>query len=61
MTEQYRLECEYLTETEEALKVSVHGEVHWFPLSTVDSITKRKDGTCTVVIAAWIAKKKGLI
>lgn len=61
MAELYQLECEYLAESEAALKVSVDGEVLWIPLSVVKTITKRLHKPATVTLEAWFAKKKGLI
>lgn len=62
MSEYYTFDCEYLAESSTgAIKVEYQGEVLWFPLSTVKSITKRLNGTCTLSVQSWIAKKKGLI
>lgn len=33
----------------------------WIPLSQVDEIHRRKDGTATIVISDWIARVKGLV
>lgn len=66
--EVYELACSFKAETEKAVLIVDHasGEEMWIPLSQVKEMHKQpsKDanGTLgTIVITAWIAKKKGLM
>jgi len=50
-----------LRETEMAILIEVEGgEEIWLPLSNVHEI-KDRDGDCSIVMTAWIAKQKGLL
>jgi hypothetical protein len=56
------LECEIVRETEKALLIKHNDINHWFPFSTIHSIT-RKQGCMrhgTIVCDTWILVKKGL-
>lgn len=53
------LECRILHETPNAIKVEIHGEEIWFPLSTVDEI--HRSDPAVIRVAEWIAKSKGLL
>lgn len=57
------LECTVKKETEKALLVvnPETGEELWLPLSQVEKILRRADGTAEVTISDWIAGQKGLI
>ena len=60
--EYVELSGEVLKETDKAILVhfSVVEETHWIPLSQVSEIHNDSE-TPTVVIASWIAAKRGLI
>lgn len=47
--------------TDKAIKVIdiESGVVDWVPLSQVDEIHEEPDGTFTIVMAKWLARKKG--
>lgn len=50
-----------VTETEKAILFNVEGREYWFPLSTVNSITRSPAIDCDEIeVAEWLAKKKGL-
>lgn len=65
--ELFTLACVFLHQTDEAVYIldSVTGEKLWIPLSQVEDMHKthmdvdKEAGT--IVMTAWIAKKKGLI
>lgn len=61
--ELYEFGCTFLAETEKAVLVRdpVGEEELWIPLSQVKSMHKDSKGDGTIVMSAWIAKKKGLI
>jgi hypothetical protein len=60
--EYVELSGKVLKETDKAALIhfSVVDETHWIPLSQVSEIHNDPE-TPTVVIASWIASKKGLI
>lgn len=60
--EYVELSSKVLKETDKAILVhfSVVDKTHWIPLSQVSEIHNDPE-TPTVVIASWIAAKKGLI
>lgn len=62
-TELYEFACKKKFESDNAILVidAASGEELWFPLSTVDSMHFDGKGVGTIVVAAWIAKKKNLI
>jgi hypothetical protein len=49
-------------ETDKALLFNIDGTNHWFPLSTINTITRSQTiGEDTIEVDERIAKKKGLI
>lgn len=51
----------FLRETDNAIFINLHGEDLWIPLSQVKEIHRGPNGNNTLVVTAWIAKKKGLM
>lgn len=58
----FALECTVKKETEKALLVidTDSGEEFWLPLSQVEKILRRTDGSAEVTMSDWIAGQKGL-
>ena len=56
------LECTVERETEKAILVvdAETGEKIWLPLSQVEKILRRTDGSAQVTMSDWIAGQKGL-
>lgn len=51
-----------LHETDDAILIEVDDEQMWIPFSQIERITRYpKSSACDIVMAAWLAKKKGLI
>lgn len=64
--ELFTLECTFTgRETDAAIQVACakYGEIFWIPLSTVHEIHRPAEGvgTGSIVIEAWMAKRKGMI
>lgn len=61
--ELYELACTFVAETPRAVLIYDHAtdEELWIPLSQVSSLHKGANRDGTLVMSAWIAKKKGLI
>lgn len=61
--ESVTIPCEFKRETEKALLIVDQrtGEEVWLPLSQVDKITRKPDGTGEVRISQWIAAEKDLL
>ena len=59
----YELACSFQGETAKAVKILDYatGEELWIPISQVEEMHRRPDGTGVIVMTAWIAKQKGLI
>lgn len=57
-TELYALPCRVRGSTGTAIRVEVNGTLHYIPMSQVMSIN---DAKSSVVMTAWMAKKKGFI
>jgi hypothetical protein len=49
-------------ETDAAVQIEdpMSQEIHWIPLSQVHRMTGKRPGEGTILMNAWIAKKKGL-
>lgn len=62
-SETYELACKRKFEGPNAVLILDHatGEELWIPLSQVEEMHFNPQGEGTIVISAWIAKKKGLI
>lgn len=58
--ESFEFECRILHETDAAIKVLIidTDKELWFPLSAVDEI--HREDPARIVVAAWIARAKGL-
>ena len=54
--------CTVKHETDKALLIidADSGEELWLPLSQVEKILRRTDGTAEVTMSDWIAEQKGL-
>lgn len=61
--ETYEMACTRKHETDNAVLIvdPASGEEIWIPLSQVDEQHFNPLGEGTIVMSAWIAKKKGLI
>lgn len=55
-------DCTFVHETDSAILVkhTESGEELWFPLSAVESMHRDAKGEGTMVVADWIARKKGI-
>lgn len=62
-TEVFELACIRKHETDNAVLIVdlVAGEELWIPLSQVEEMHFNPAGEGTIVMTAWVAKKKGLI
>jgi hypothetical protein len=61
--ETYEFGCTRVVETDNAVLIidPLTKLRHWIPLSQVDEMHFDKDGNGTIVMTAWIAKRKGII
>jgi hypothetical protein len=57
----YETACTFLKETDRAVLINTHEEEMWIPLSQVKEMHKGPNGQGTIVMTAWIAKKKSLL
>lgn len=60
----FRVECSRVTETDDAVLVELAGherEEVWFPLSQVDEMHFDARGNGYILIADWLARKRGLL
>lgn len=57
----HEIACTFLAESEKAILINTHEENMWIPLSQVKEIHRSSNNEGTIVMTAWIAKKKGLI
>ncbi len=59
----YEMACEFKRETDAAVLIHdpASDEDVWIPLSQVESMHKRKDGSGTIVMSDWSARTKGLL
>lgn len=59
----YEMACSFLSETAKAVQILDYetGEQLWIPISQVEEMHHRPDGTGTIRMTNWIAKQKGLI
>jgi hypothetical protein len=60
--ELFEMSCHFKHETDNAVLIidPASGEELWIPLSQVEEMHHDKNGDGTIVMSAWIAKKKGL-
>lgn len=58
----FEMSCIFLHETHNAVQIRdpATDEEVWLPLSLVAEMHKNADHTGTIVMAEWIARKKGL-
>ena len=59
----FEIACEFKHETDNAILIidPATGEEIWIPLSQVEEIHRDKTGHGTIIMSAWIARKKGLL
>lgn len=59
----YEMACEFERETDSAILIHdpATEEDIWIPLSQVESIHRHPDGSGTIIMSDWIARKKGLL